>query len=151
MTSWLPMVAMGSVGALVLVLGILLWVRLIGYRRAATQDAPSAEEFTAARYAPMARLVGNDDVEFLRHFAACRPKLVSRWERARRQILRLYLHEAASDFQRLHAEARLLLANAPEEHADLVGKLLRQQVTFWRTLAMIELRLTLSGLAFGKL
>jgi hypothetical protein len=150
MTISMPMVAMGSLGAVVLALGVLVWIRLNGYRRGGGSVPAAAGEFTTARYAPMARLLGNDDLEFLRQFAACRPKLVSRWERERRQIFRLYLREAASDFQRLHAEARLLVANAPAEHADLVGKLMLQQVRFWRTLAIIELRLTLGGLGFGK-
>jgi hypothetical protein len=99
----------------------------------------------------MARLLGDEDLDFLRQFSHCRPQLAERWERERRQIFRLYLREAAAEFQRLHAAARLLVAQAPEEHAGLVGKLLRQQVTFWRTLAVIELRLTLGDLALGKL
>jgi hypothetical protein len=99
----------------------------------------------------MARLSADEDLEFLKQFENCRPHIVERWERERRRIFRLYLREAAADFHRMHAEARQLLAGAPEQYSDLVGLLMRQQVTFWRTLSAIELRLMLNALGFGKL
>jgi hypothetical protein len=131
-------------------LGALLWVRLSGYRSPA-RGAVSNSELTWTGLDPMARLAADEDLEFLKQFENCRPRIVERWERDRRRIFRLYLREAAGDFHRMHAEARRLVAGAPEQYADLVGLLMRQQVTFWRTLTMIELRLVLHGLGFGTL
>lgn len=74
------------------------------------------------------------------------PKVATRWERSRRRIARLYLGELAADFYRLHAKARILAAEAPEQYAGLVPILFRQQFVFWRTLVMIEVRLALGGL-----
>jgi len=153
MTTWLAVTIMGGSGALMLGLAALLWVRLSGYRRVSASPSHPDGEFTIERYHPMARLAGPEDMEFLQRFSNCRPQLAARWERERRKIFRLYLREAAGEFQRLHAAARALVANAPEEHADLVGKLMRQQVTFWILLAKIELRLALgvSGLDARKI
>jgi len=151
MTPWVPAIAICGIGVMLLGLGILLWVRLNGYRRSSARGTAAAGEFSPARFDPMTRLLGDEDLEFLRQFSNCKPELAKQWERERRQIFRLYLREAATEFQRLHAAARLLAANAPEEHADLVGKLMRQQVTFWSTLAKIELRLALGELPLGGL
>ncbi|HEY4362817.1 MAG TPA: hypothetical protein VGN17_17745 [Bryobacteraceae bacterium] len=151
MTNWLPVIAMSGVGGMLLGMGTLLWVRLRGYRRASAGNSVPPGEFGAARLAPLERLMSGDDLEFLREFSACRPHLAAQWERERRQIFRLYLREAAAEFQRVHGEARQLVARAPEEHADLVGKLMRQQVTFWVTLTKIELHLALGGLGLGEI
>jgi hypothetical protein len=61
------------------------------------------------------------------------------------------LRELASDFNRLHRDARLLLATAPEEYSELVGVLMGLQVRFWSALAGIELRLTAHTLGIGRL
>jgi hypothetical protein len=150
MTTWIAVGAMSAAGIFLFALAALLWVRLSGYRTAPAFDAESGSEFTLNRYRPIARLLAEEDLDFLRQFESCRPQITARWARDRRRILRLYLHQAAADFRRLHAEARSLVANAPEQHADLVGVVMRQQVTFWRILGVIELRLALSGLGLGK-
>jgi hypothetical protein len=151
MTTWMAAGAIAVIGITLFTLGTLLWVRLSGYCRAQARGCGSGSELTSAHFHPMARLLADEDLDFLRQFEKCRPGIVTRWDRDRRRIFRLYLREAAADFQEMHAEARRLAANAPEHEADLVGLLLRQQVTFWRTMTVIELRLTFSSLGFGKL
>ena len=151
MNNLLPIAVLGAAGAVLVGVGAWLWVRLMGYRRVPRWGGISNGEIATDRYAPMARLLSEDDLEFLRQFPGCRSKLAARWERERRQIFRMYLREAAWDFQRLHQEARLLVANAPEEHADLVGKLMRQQAVFWFIMARTELRLALDALTVGRL
>ena len=54
------------------------------------------------------------------------------------------MRDLASDFGRLHAEARALVAESPEQYTYLVGVLMRQQITFLRAMAEIEIRLALS-------
>jgi hypothetical protein len=129
----------------ILGLGGVVWARLAGYGRAPLQDAEASGSFTLARYEPLVRLLADDDTEFLRRQRNC-PQLTARWKRARVRIVRLYLSDLAADFRRLHAEARALVAEAPEQYSQLVGVLMRQQVTFWRVMADAELRLTLSWL-----
>ncbi len=114
------------------------------------QDADLSGAFTLARYEPLARLLADDDTEFLRRQHNC-PQLLARWKRARVRIVRLYLSDLAADFRSLHAEARALAAESPEQYSELVGVLMRQQVTFWRVMADAELRLTLSWLGLENI
>jgi hypothetical protein len=69
----------------------------------------------------------------------------------RRKVFRAYLCELAYDFNRLHEEARLMVAVAPEEYSDLVGILMRAQVRFWSALAGVELRLALHTIGIGQI
>jgi hypothetical protein len=155
MTAWIAVAAMAAVVLAILGLGGAVWARLRGYGPAAEQDTDdpaltlaSSERpggFALERYRPLTRLLADEDVEFLRRVHNC-PKIAARWKRQRVRIARLYLSDLAADFRRLHAEARALAAESPEQYSELVGVLMRQQVTFWRVMAEAELRLTLSWL-----
>jgi hypothetical protein len=159
MTTWIAMASVAAVALAILSLGGVVWMRLRGYGRAAGkgEDDPSAAQgfapaagFTLERYEPLRRLLADDDLEFLRRQRIC-PKIAARWKRARVRIVRLYLSDLTADFRRLHAEARALAAESPEQYSELVGVLMRQQVTFWRVMADAELRLTLSWLGLEGL
>jgi hypothetical protein len=132
------------VGAGLAALGVLAWLQLDEYRLARRRSRPD-EVYSPERYQPMARLLAGEDLDFLRRNTSC-PKVAVRWERSQHRIIRLYLKELAADFHRLHAKARALVAESPEQYAVLVPVLFRQQFAFWRTLAMIELRLALGGM-----
>lgn len=134
-------------GGSVLLLLALLAVRLLRYRNTSVPESNSeaeTEEFFAARYEPMARLVTPDDLAFLASRPGYRPEVGAKLRRDRSRIFRMYLRELAGDFHHLHAMARKMVAESPEPHADLVGVLIRQQLTFWRAMASIELRLLVS-------
>ncbi len=99
-------------------------------------------EFSFARYEPMAHLLGDEDLEFLKAQPGFRPELGREFRRGRRRIFRLYLQELDRDFRRLHAHARAVVASLPAEHSAMVGVLLRGQVRFWYEMAVLEMRLT---------
>lgn len=133
--------------------GVLIWVRMSGYRRGwrrmaadgpSGPDKPTALEdgFLLARYQPMFRLLAGGDAEFLSHETRC-PKIAQRWERSHRRVVRLYLKELATDFHVLHREARALVARSPEQYAGMVPLLFKLQISFWRALIWIEIRLSL--------
>jgi hypothetical protein len=149
MAAWIAIGLVFAVGSAAVTLGILLWVRLSGYRRVTRHAEAPTDGFTPARYEPMTRLLDGADLDFLRKEAACGSDLAARWERSRRRIFRMYLRDLAEDFRRVHAEARALVAESPERYSALVGVLMRQQLTFWRALAAVELRLALNGLGAG--
>ena len=98
----------------------------------------------------MIRLMAAGDAEFLARRVKC-PSFMAAWERTRRRLVRLYLHELAADFVRLHRQARAMVAQSPEHFSDLVPILFRQQWAFWRALLWIEARLTLAGLGVPKM
>jgi hypothetical protein len=101
-------------------------------------------EFSPARYGPMARLMSDEDLLFLKAQPGFRPEIGKKFSRDRRRIFRAYLKELTRDFHRLHAHARVIVASLPAEHSTLVGVLLRQQVRFWYEMAFVEIRLSLS-------
>jgi hypothetical protein len=100
-------------------------------------------EFSPARYEPMARLMSDEDLLFLKSQPGFRPELGKKFSRERRRVFRLYLQELARDFHRLHAHAREIAASLPADHAPLVGMLIRQQMRFWFEMTAIEMRLSL--------
>ena len=98
----------------------------------------------------MARLLADDDLQFLKAQPGYRADMGKRWERERRRIFRLYLRELKSDFRRLHEHARELVAQSGAESADLVAVLMKQQTTFWRATTALEFRLALESMGMGK-
>jgi hypothetical protein len=109
------------------------------------------EGFSLARYEPMKRLLSEEDFEFLKRKPGVRPAMIRRLRTQRRKVFRAYLCELASDFNRLHRDARLMVATAPEQYSDLVGVLMGLQAQFWRALAAVELRLTVHALGVGRI
>jgi len=106
--------------------------------------------FSIARYQPMEHLLSEQDFEFLASQRGYQPEIGARWRRERRRIFRLYLEELKQDFRQLHAEARGMAAHADAKSADLLGILMHQQITFWRAMAGLELRLALRAAGIGK-
>jgi hypothetical protein len=143
-------------GSAAAVVAAWMLVRLWAYRPAhpsSVHDSVQPSEtgaFSLARYRPMARLLAEDDFLFLAAQPGYRPEVGAKLRRERRHIFRLYLRELACDFHRIHAGARALVAQSGDQHAELVGLLVRQQVTFWRSVAVIELRLLAQGAGLGK-
>jgi hypothetical protein len=113
--------------------------------------AQDQEEFSLARYEPMARLMSEEDLLFLKAQPGYRPEMGKAFSRERRRIFRLYLEELAADFHRLHAHAREVVASLPADHSPLVGMLLRQQVRFWYEMAAVEARLSLDWMGIGAI
>jgi hypothetical protein len=160
MTETLVIGGIAAVGFGVVALGVLVWTRIHGYESALRRTSPAGrtdgpdanrdEGYSLARYQPMLRLFAREDEDFVRGYVDC-PELIAQWERSQRRVVRLYLRELAADFQRLHREARVLVAQSPEQYAGLVPLLLQQQYTFWRALVWIELRLSLSGAGVPKI
>src|SRR5580693_2417765 len=123
MATWIAMGVVAAMALIILGLGVAVWARLSGYGRAAAKNAGdsdfmSADGFTLDKYEPLTRLLANEDVEFLREQRGC-PKIVAQWERARVRVARLYLSDLAADFRCLHAQARALAAESPEQYSEL--------------------------------
>lgn len=141
--STLTALSLGMIGLVAFV------AKLLRYRHAYAGD--TSGEFSMEHYEGMARLLDPGDFAFLaRQPGAAETDSVARLRRDRRRIFRMYLWELAADFQRMHTQARALAAAAPEQHADLVGALLRQQVTFWAALGSVELQLLLDRVGLGR-
>jgi len=139
-------VTLGSVAGLLLLLFRLASRR----RRAASWHVEEKAAFSLDRYQPMGRLLGDEDLLFLKSQPGYRPAMGARWERERRQIFRSYLRELKSDFRHLHAQARELVANSGADSASLVETLMKQQMAFFRVTTALECRLVLQRVGLGK-
>jgi hypothetical protein len=117
---------------------------LLRYRSSRANEGSASEpaEFSSARYEPMARLMADEDLAFLKAQPGFRPEIGRKFSQERRRIFRLYLQELACDFHRLHAHARAIVSTLPADNSPLVGILMRQQVRFWYEMASIEMRLS---------
>ena len=98
----------------------------------------------------MAALLADDDLAFLQVQPGYRAAMGARWKRERRRLFRLYLQELKSDFRRLHAQAREMVAQSGAESAGLVEVLMKQQVIFLRATSALEFRLALQAMGIGK-
>lgn len=124
---------LGIAGAMALAL------RLSHYWAGRASAAQGSEtDYDALYFEPLRNLLSLDDEEMFLEEAQPSAAEFANFRRERRRIFRMYLKELATEFQALHAEARQLAAAAPEEHADLVGMLLGQQLRFWQGLVAIE-------------
>lgn len=151
MTSWLIVGCFIAGGGALFLFALLTWKSVRGYRPVPQGEGNGYGGFSPARYRPMIRLLAEDDFTFLASQPGYRPEIGTKLLRERRRIFRMYLNELGRDFHRLHAEARALLADSPEQHPELVGLLLRQQLIFWRAMAGIELRLAPRAAGLGHM
>lgn len=113
--------------------------------------ASNHADFSVARYEPMTRLMSKDDLLFLEAQPGFRGEIRKKFLGERRRIFRLYLHDLAVDFHRLHKHARTMAAAMPADQAPLIGVLIRQQARFWFEMTAIELRLSLDWVGIGSI
>lgn len=149
MTAGIALAAVGAMAFAILTLVCILLARLGGYWRREVKGR-EASGFTIERYEPLTRLLADRDAAFLRQQSSC-PEIAARWNRSRRRIVRMYLRDLTADFRRLHADARALVAESPEQNAELVNVLMKQQIVFWREMLAVEMWLTASWLGIGRL
>src|SRR6266853_5088246 len=150
MTAWVATGWVVTVGSIVAVSATIAWIWRQRQGKRATGDWGDSGGFSMSRYQPMEHLLYEEDFVFLASQPGYKPEIGARWKRERRRIFRLYLDELKRDFRRLHAEARVMAAKADAESAELVGILMRQQVAFWRAMAVLEVRLALRAAGIGK-
>jgi hypothetical protein len=154
MTAGAALAAVSAMAFVILTLTCVLLARLNGYRGRAERGSARPAGFSQAgfsleRYEPLTRLLANSDLAFVRQQSGC-PEIAARWNHARRRIIRMYLKDLAADFRRLHADARALVAESPEQNSELVNVLMKQQLVFWREMFGVELWLMASWLGIGR-
>lgn len=101
--------------------------------------------FSPDDYRPMERLLLAEDFRFLEAQPGYTTEIGAEWKRNQRTIFRMYLDELKRDFRHLHKNARAIVAESGEESSELVGVLLRQQMTFWRAIVLVEVRFAVAG------
>ncbi len=140
---------------LILVLSLWFTLRvLLRLHRPIRSDEASLEwltSFSADRYHPMQRLFDDEDFAFLSRQPGFDLALYRKLRRERLRIFWEYLDRLISDFNRLHAGTRLLLAATPGEHSELLVRLVKLKWSFSAAVLRAEINYLLCCAGFRTL
>jgi hypothetical protein len=95
-------------------------------------------QLSTERYRPMLRLLGDDDVAFLRAQPGFRPPMAAKLRAQRCQILCGYLRSLDRDFRYMCAGIKTLMVQSHQDRPDLARALFRYQFSF--SVGMIVVR-----------
>lgn len=109
------------------------------------------QNFSAATYYPMQRLLSEEDFNFLSRQPGFDFSLYRKLRRERLHIFGQYLNRLILDFNRLHAVARLLLAGSEEDHSDLALRLVWLKFRFSVAVLQTEANYLLCYLGYRSL
>lgn len=126
----------------------LLWMRRQGGAQALQEDWTWAEDFSADKYRPMARLLSEDDIRFVESQPGYHPSLIRALRKDRRRVFRSYLRSLRRDFNRLYTIAKqaALYADPADE---LAAAIVKQRVAFYQASFLVEVRLALYSAGIG--
>lgn len=139
----------GLVILLIALLTTLLFRRLLA-PATGPRDLDEFRPFNPSFYEPMARLLREDDIKFLRSQPGYAPEMEHRLRRERRAAFRAYLRHLQHDFTRLHRAARFLVTHGATDRPDLAAALVRQSVRFWSRMAWAVVSVELARLGFAS-
>lgn len=132
-----------------IVVGLMLLLRTLFARtNDSAPDVAWLQNFSAARYRPMLRLLADDDYEFMIASGAD-PAVIRRLRSERRRIFRAYLNNLVRDFDRIHRAARILVADAEQDQPDVAARLFRVRLEFQFAVMAVRTRLALHTLGIG--
>lgn len=109
------------------------------------------EHFSAAIYDPMQRLLSEEDFNFLSRQPGFDLSLYKKLRRDRLHIFRQYLNRLITDFNRLHAVARFLLARSQEDQSQLALRLVWLKFRFSAAVLRTEANYLLCYLGYRSL
>jgi hypothetical protein len=104
--------------------------------------------FSLESYAPMERLLGSGDLEFLASQAGYRPEIAKRLMAERRRIFAAYLGHLVRDFNQLVGVGKLMIVYSAEDRQEFARRLWRQQLRFYAGVCSLRLQLALYPLGW---
>jgi hypothetical protein len=107
--------------------------------------------FSLESYAPMERLLGNDDAAFLASQPGYRPEIARRLMAERRKIFGAYLGHLVRDFNRLVGIGKLMVVYSTADRQEFARRLWRQQVRFYAGVCSVRLQLAVYPLGWSGL
>jgi hypothetical protein len=107
-------------------------------------------ELSVDRYRPMLRLLGDDDLRFLREQPGFTPEMASQLKRQRCKIFRAYLKCLDMDFRGVCGALEVLILESRYDRPDLASTLVRAQIQFAAGMAVVQLRLALFEWGIGE-
>ena len=96
---------------------------------------------------PIERLLDPSEFEFLRKRGLTKER-IQQLRAKRRSLFRSYIRRLTHEFNLAHSALATVLVTATVDRPDLARELGRQRLLFYRSLIVIEMRLTLNALGF---
>ena len=106
------------------------------------------EEFSAATYRPMGRLLAEDEFRFLSKQPGYTSEMGKRLRKERRLVFRAYLRNIIRDFNRLYSGATILMVYSDVDRPELAASLFRIRTNFYYALLLIHVRLAMHSAGF---
>jgi hypothetical protein len=113
------------------------------YRMPEAEALGWLDQFSAARYQPMERLLNNRDCRFLASQPGYRPSIARRLRRQRIGIFQAYLGGMIGDFQRLLNTARHVVVYSPSDQLAFAVTEWRFRLPFYASVVAVEGRVLL--------
>jgi hypothetical protein len=107
------------------------------------------DEFSLESYAPMERLLGEDDAAFLASQPGYKPQIARRLMAERRRIFVAYLGHLERDFNLLVGIGKLMVVYSTQDRQEFALRLWRQQVRFYAGVCSLRLQLALYPLSWS--
>ena len=101
------------------------------------------DDLSVDRYQPMTRLLGEEDLRFLRSHGGSNPNAMSEFRRQRCEVFQSYLSCLHSDFQKVCMVLKIIMVQSRFDRPDLARVLIRGQRAFVFGLMMVQVRVLL--------
>jgi hypothetical protein len=108
------------------------------------------DDLSVNRYQPMIRLLGEDDVRFLRTHRGFNPAMAAEFRRQRCHVFQSYLECLHSDFQRVCMALKIIMVQSRHDRPDLAQLLIRSQRAFVFGLLLVHARVLLYRWGLGS-
>jgi hypothetical protein len=105
--------------------------------------------FSLESYAPMERLLGEDDVKFLASQPGYRPEIAQRLMAERRKIFAAYLGHLVRDFNQLVEVGKFMIVYSTRDQQEFARRLWRHQASFYWAVCSVRLRLAVYPLGWS--
>lgn len=131
------------------VFGLLFRILVRRTRPGACDPLEWLDDFSAAAYRPMERLLDARDCVFLGSQPGFEPAIARRLRRQRLGIFQAYLRGMIRDFHRLLRVARFITVYASQDSTAFEADLWRLRWSFYRCVIAIEARVVLNTIGLG--
>jgi hypothetical protein len=123
--------------------------RILTHDPAKTVNPEWLLQLSTERYRPMLRLLGEDDLAFLRAQPGFRPSMAATLRAQRYQILRAYLKSLDLDFHRMCAAMKVLMLQSHQDRPDLARALFRYQLSFTFGMFLVQAKMMFYRMGLG--
>ncbi len=121
------------------------------FRKPASLPVTAAwiEELSIDRYQPMARLLGEEDLRFLRSRRGITAREAAAFRRERCRVFESYLDCLHSDFRRVCLALKIVMVQSRYDRPELAALLMRSQRIFVLNLMVVRARVLLYRWGLG--